>query len=179
MRNLKMIINELSNVPDPLSEEQIDNLITAINKSNHVFISGAGRSGLMINSFANRLLQIGLEVSVVGEITTPHLRNGDILIFNSASGSSEKLISQAREAKKYDVKIMLFTTDSQSSLAKLADYCIVVQAQSKYSETKSIQPMGALFEQYSMLLFDSLVLSYMQKYNITEQIMRDNHADIE
>lgn len=122
---------------------------------------------------------MGLSVSVVGEITSPHVKKGDVLIFNSASGSSEKLVSQAKEAKKYGVMIILITTNIDSSLAKLSNLVVKVEAQSKYSETESIQPMGAIFEQYSLLLFDSLVLSYMSKYQISEQIMKDNHADME
>lgn len=179
MTNLSRIITEISNVPDPTLDDRIERIVKSIHKANHVFISGAGRSGLMVDAFANRLLQMGISVSIVGEITSPHLRNGDIIIFNSASGSSEKMILQAKEAKKYNIKIILITTNDDSALAKLADYSLIIKAQSKYSETESIQPMGALFEQYSLLLFDSLVLSYMKEYEISEEEMRNNHAEIE
>lgn len=179
MENIEKIISELKNVPNPLSNTQIEEILEHIHDAKHIFISGSGRSGLMASSFANRLLQMGLSVSVVGEITSPHVKKGDVLIFNSASGSSEKLVSQAKEAKKYGVMIILITTNIDSSLAKLSNLVVKVEAQSKYSETESIQPMGAIFEQYSLLLFDSLVLSYMSKYQISEQIMKDNHADME
>lgn len=179
MENIEKIISELKNVPNPLSNTQIEEILEHIHDAKHIFISGSGRSGLMASSFANRLLQMGLSVSVVGEITSPHVKKGDVLIFNSASGSSEKLVSQAKEAKKYGVMIILITTNIDSSLAKLSNLVVKVEAQSKYSETESIQPMGAIFEQYSLLLFDSLVLYYMSKYQISEQIMKDNHADME
>lgn len=179
MENIEKIISELKNVPNPLSSTQVEEILKHIHDAKHIFISGSGRSGLMASAFANRLLQMGLSVSVVGEITSPHVKKGDVLIFNSASGSSEKLVSQAKEAKKYGITIILITTNIESSLAKLSNLVVKVDAQSKYSETESIQPMGAIFEQYSLLLFDSLVLSYMSKYQISEQIMKDNHADIE
>lgn len=179
MENIEKIISELKNVPNPLSNTQTEEILKYIHDAKHIFISGSGRSGLMASAFANRLLQMGLSVSVVGEITSPHVKKGDVLIFNSASGNSEKLVSQAEEAKKYGVKIILFTTNTESSLAKRSSLVVKIDAQSKYSETESIQPMGAIFEQYSLLLFDSLVLSYMSKYQISEQMMKDNHADIE
>lgn len=179
MENIKKIINELAKVPDPISKVEVKEVLKLIHDSGHIFISGAGRSGLMIESFANRLLQIGMSVSVVGEITSPHTQTGDLLIFNSASGKSQKLIAQAKVAIKNDVETLLITTDSDSPLAEYCKHIIVIKAQSKYTETSSVQPMGALFEQYSMIFFDSLILDYMFEYKISEQTMINNHADIE
>ena len=44
-------------------------LIDAIDRSPSVFLSGAGRTGLMVRAFGMRLAQMGLRVHVVGETT--------------------------------------------------------------------------------------------------------------
>lgn len=97
MSNITKIINELSNIPEPLRDKERKRVIKLIHDSKHIFVSGSGRSGLMVDGFANRLLQLGLSVSVVGEITSPHTHSNDLIIFNSASGQSEKMIAQVKK----------------------------------------------------------------------------------
>lgn len=70
---IKSIINEISEVPVTITDNQVDQFCNLLNNTRHVFVSGAGRSGLMIKAFANRLLQLGYPVSVIGEVTR-HIR---------------------------------------------------------------------------------------------------------
>lgn len=179
MSELTSILKELSQIPDPLTSNEVGELITQIIKSNRIYFSGAGRSGLMAQAFANRLMQLGLKVSVVGEITEPRTHPDDLLFLNSASGRSEKLLAQATVAKHNKLKIAVITTDVASPLAKLGDIVVKIDAQSKLSAIHSFQPMGSLFEQMSLLLFDSISLKLMKIMNVNEQEMRENHADIE
>lgn len=176
---IKSIINEISEVPVAITDNQVDQFCNLLNNTRHVFVSGAGRSGLMIKAFANRLLQLGYPVSVIGEVTAPHTHNKDVIIFNTASGRSQNLLIQAKEAVATGVYIIVVTTNPSSELAKLANLVLHIPAQSKVSDGESIQPMGALFEQYSLLFFDSLVLELMKSRDVNEQTMRDNHANIE
>lgn len=179
MSNIKRIIKELEEVPETMNSSDLRQILPSLHHARHIFVSGSGRSGLIISAFANRLLQLGLSVSIVGEITSPHTQSRDMLIFNSASGTSHKLIDQARFAQRKGILILLITASPQSSLAKLADIVVPIKAQTKYNTAASIQPMGALFEQYSFLWFDSLILDYMQQYDINGLDMLSNHADLE
>lgn len=179
MSELTSILDELAQVPDPLINEEVNELIRTIKEANRIYLSGAGRSGLMIRAFANRLMQLGFTISVVGEISEPHTRQGDLLIINSSSGNSTQLLAQANIAKNNGVKIVVVTTDIASPLAKMADIVIKIVAQSKVSKITSLQPMGSLFEQMSLLLFDAISLKLMKIVGATETTMRKNHADIE
>lgn len=62
-----------------------------------------------------------------------------------------------------------------SSLAKLAD-CVITIPNGMLT---SIQPMGSLFEQTSLILTDSMVLCLMAQQAETSQSMKARHADIE
>lgn len=179
MSQIEIILEELGNVPNPFDDQQVFNIISLIHQSKHIYLSGAGRSGLMIRAFANRLVQLGKSVSVVGEISAPRTQPNDLIIFSSASGQSSNLVSQAKSAQSFGLKSLLFTTAPSAPLSQYVDTVVQVQAQSKYSETVSSQPMGALYEQYSLLLFDSIVLEYMKAFDINEETMRNNHAVIE
>lgn len=56
---------------------------------------------------------------------------------------------------------------------------IIINAQSKDSYTGSIQPMGSLYEQYSLLLFDTLILRMLKKGYINAHKLREMHSNLE
>ena len=139
--NGSKILSELTEVNNQLNTSDIYKLIDLIDISNHIYLTGAGRSGLMIRSFANRLLHLGYNISVVGEISSPHTHPGDLLLISSGSGETKSLISQAEIAKQNGLKVALITTSSISSLAKLADIVLLIPVQSKDTNGETIQPM--------------------------------------
>ncbi|EEP9805104.1 SIS domain-containing protein [Salmonella enterica] len=173
MKNYSLVLNELSSLVDKIDEKEFNSLVDSIITAGHVFLAGAGRSGQMINAFANRMMHLGLSVSVVGEISSPHSRKNDLLIVGSGSGETQRLINQVKMAKNNGVFIALITTTPDSTLAPLADYVLIIPA------GHSAQPMGSLFEQASLLTYDSIVLSLMANLNETSQTMKERHADIE
>lgn len=175
MQNFKQICKEITTIADQIDKSSIDCFLSYIEEAKHIFLAGAGRSGLIINAFANRLMHLGYSISVVGEISSPHSHPGDLLIINSGSGETLRLIDQVKLAKKNHIKIALITTNNNSSLAKLADCIIVIPA----DRTTTVQPMGSLFEQSTLILTDSLVLNIMNKTKETNQSMKARHADIE
>ncbi|MGM9947678.1 6-phospho-3-hexuloisomerase [Floccifex sp.] len=175
----KIIIDELTIVNEKIDEKQINEFIRYIHQSSHIFLTGAGRSGLVIQSFANRLLHLGYSISVVGEISCPHTNQGDLLIISSGSGETKSLISQAQTAKENGLNIVLISTNNNSSLAHYANLIIVIPVQSKDTEGFTVQPMGTLFEQSSLILFDSIVLKLMKDKKETNKTMRQRHANIE
>lgn len=80
MKNCALILNELSSLVDKIDEKEFNSLVDSIITAGHIFLTGAGRSGQIINAFANRLMHLGLSVSVVGEISSPHSRKNDLMI---------------------------------------------------------------------------------------------------
>lgn len=173
MNKQSLIISELSALAGKIDHAKFIGLIDSITQAGHIFLAGAGRSGQMINAFANRLMHLGLSVSIVGEISAPHSRQNDLMIVGSGSGETRRLINQVETAKKNGVRIALITTAPASTLADLADCVVTIPA------SNSIQPMGSLFEQASLLTYDSIVLTLMDRLNETAQTMKQRHADIE
>lgn len=179
IEELKQIIQEIDKTSCDLNDNKADKILNLIFKSKSIFLSGEGRSGLMINALANRLTQIGLHTHVVTEITSPAISSEDLLIFNSASGTSDFLISQAKEAINQKVKIITFTSSSNSILSKKSNLIVTIDAQSKDENEGSIQPMGSLYEQMSLLLFDSLILKAIHKGLVTPTKLRATHSNLE
>lgn len=97
---VKAILNELSDHSSAIQDEQAERLITSILSAQKVFVTGAGRSGLMGKSFAMRLTHIGVKAYVIGETNTPSFTEEDLLIVGSGSGRTESLLVLAKRQKQ-------------------------------------------------------------------------------
>jgi len=149
-----------------------------------IFVAGAGRSSLCMRALGMRLMHLGKTVYVAGETTTPAITETDLLILGSGSGRTVSLLAIAGQARRQNAKILLFTTDSASPLAELADHRVLIPAPSLknvkgMSGLESVQPMGTLFEQSMLILCDCLILGLMQSMGVTTAQMLARHANLE
>ena len=178
------ILNEIYEVLKQIDHKQIDELIHTIMKDTktRIFVTGCGRTGYIMRSFAMRLNHLGLTTYFVGDTVTAEAGQGDILIIGSGSGETDSLICYSKKAKELGMKCILFSTRKSNTLAEMADITVVLQSGSKYellNRKDSIQPMGALFEQSLMILLDSIVLEIMRAYQISNETMFSRHANLE
>lgn len=182
-KNALNILNELENNAREIDHAQADQFVTKIRNAKHIFLQGAGRSGIAIRGFANRLLHLGFSVSVVGEISSPHTKPGDLLIIGSGSGETTSLISLAQKAVKSGVDVALVTMKSDSTIGKLAKSVLVLPGTVKEENTRDdgvfSQPMGSAFEQLCFITYDAIVLELMAQLGETSNSMFARHADLE
>ena len=80
--NLEHILKELQDATFKIEEEQIENVLKLIAPDKKIFLTGKGRSGLAAKGFANRLMHLGFQAYVIGEISTPHTKAGDLIDHN-------------------------------------------------------------------------------------------------
>ncbi|NLC96693.1 MAG: SIS domain-containing protein [Erysipelotrichaceae bacterium] len=180
---IKSVLNELLNNSEMI-DTSFEELLTEIINAKHIYISGAGRSGLMIKAFANRLMHLGKSVSIIGDVSNPATSDNNLLIIGSGSGETDSLVILAKKAKKLNLKIALITMDKDSSIAKLSDVVIVLPGVSPKLNTEtfeitSIQPMGSAFEQMCLIAYDSIIIELMKKMNQTSDEMFKRHANLE
>ena len=182
--NTEKILAELKNNLSLVNDKELDLLVKAIMEARHIFGAGAGRSGVAMRGFVNRLMHLGKSVSLVGEISSPHTKEGDLLIIGSGSGETESLAALANKAKKNKVKIALITMDPNSTIGKMADVVVVLPGVSPKLKNAgmnitSVQPMGSAFEQLCFLVYDGVILELMEKMNESTYTMFPRHADLE
>lgn len=180
---IEQIITELNRNAALLKEEQLASLIQAIRQANHIFLAGAGRSGIAIRAFANRLMHMGFSVSIVGEISSPHSQPGDLVIICSGSGETSSLTSLAEKAKQAKNTIALVTMKEASTIGGLSDVRLILPGTAKdetnRDEVPFSQPMGSAFEQLAFVIFDGIILSLMEELGETSASMFQRHADFE
>ena len=146
-----------------------------------MFVLGAGRSGLALRMTAMRLMHLGLDVHVVGEVTTPAIAAGDVLLVASGSGATAAVVRAAETAAASGARVIAITTAPDSPLAALAAVTVVVPAAQKqdHDELRSLQYSGALFEQTVVVLGDAIFHSLWKASGATADDLWPRHANLE
>lgn len=166
-------------------QEVEDGALTALvertESARRVFVHGAGRSGLALRMVAMRLMHLGLTVHVVGEATAPAVREGDLVILASGSGTTPGIVRAAETATRAEASVATLTTDVDSPLAALSVVTVVVPAAHKTDRTAtaSLQYAGSLFEQGVLLVGDALFHALWQRSGRTADELWPRHANIE
>ncbi|MBG1270925.1 6-phospho-3-hexuloisomerase [Nostoc sp. WHI] len=178
---IELVLIENKRVLEKISYPAIDQLGQAIMNAQRIFVIGEGRSGLVIRMFAMRLMHLGRQVYVVGETITPAIQQGDLLINFSGSGTTEYVLGIAHKAKKIGAYVASITTQTDSPLAKIADFLIIIEAAAKqdHSHQHSQQFSGSLFEQSSLLIFDALFHIMSQNSSKSSETLWSLHANLE
>ena len=183
MSDIKVIIDELSRTLSGIDRKQQEQMADEILKAKHIFVAGAGRSGMMARCFAMRLMHMGMNVYMVGEVVTPSMQEGDLLIIASGSGTTGSLVKMAEKAKALNGRVGLVTIYPESTIGKMADVVVQINAPTSKSEidtgVTSIQPMGSLFEQSLLICLDFIIRILMDKTGITGEEMFKRHANLE
>lgn len=174
------IIKELETSIKKIREKNVTDIIDKIKSHQRIFVYGTGRSGLMLKALAMRLMQIGLESYVVGETTTPSVGKGDLLIVASASGETGSVVMTAESAVKQGVDLIVISSDPESRLGRIQTPDIVIESATKFSNSEaSIQPLGSLFEQMLLIVFDTVILEMSQEQEGSNADMAHRHASLE
>ena len=181
--SVKTVLEEITRTVANIPLQEQEELAEQILKANAVFVAGMGRSGLMAGCFAMRLMHMGFQVYRVGEVTTPAIKEGDLLIIASGSGTTESLVKMAEKAKKIGAEIATVTIYPEAAIGRLSSSVVCIHAPTSKSEidtgTYSVQPMGSLFEQSLLICFDYIIKILMEKKNITGEEMFLHHANLE
>src|SRR6202451_1453389 len=126
-----LILNELERTLAAVSEAEIAVGQRMILGANRVFVMGAGRTGLALKMAAMRLMHLGLVVHVAGEVTTPAIGRGDLLLVASGSGTTAGPVHAAEVAVKAGARVLALTATPASKLGELAQGLVLIPAAAK------------------------------------------------
>lgn len=179
--NLKMILAENSRLATEIDFNQIADIIPFIQNADRIFVVGAGRTGLALKAAAMRLMHLGFTVFVAGETTTPAIRDNDLLIAGSGSGTTGTIVKAAEKAVSIGAKVISISTSGTSPLAKLSDHVAILPAAQKQDHGGAIskQYAGSLFEQSVLLLTDAIIQTLWQMDGTPAEELWQRHANLE
>ena len=178
MDTQKLIVDKIQEVLNATDNSQSAELKKLIDQAGHIFIAGAGRSKLVSSFFAMRLVHSGYNVSMVGEIVTPALKEGDLYIVISGSGGTKTLLPTLETAKAKGAKIAVVSMKSSSAMADLAVLTIKMGNDDVFALTKGL-PMGTSFELSTLVYLEAIIGEIVFEKDLTEEGMREIHANLE
>lgn len=179
--NSNMVLLELQRTIAQINEVDVQNAATMLLSTRRVFFLGAGRSGLALKMAAMRMMHLGLAAYVVGEVTTPAIEKGDLLVVASGSGTTSGPVHAGEVARGVDAYVLAITAAPQSPLGSIATSFLTIPAATKQGNdgTVSKQYAGALFEQTVLLLMDVLFQGLWQRSRETVDELWKRHANLE
>jgi len=163
-----------------LDHAQIAAFFSAMLGAKRIYVTGAGRSGLVAKAFGLRLMHLGYESYVVGETITPAFHEGDTLVIFSGSGETQSMVSICGTANDLNGKVCLISAKPDSRIARMADLVVnlgdptgtylheknsfeVRQLTGKYrSVTSAFAPFGTMFETLALVFSDAVISSLME-----------------
>jgi 6-phospho-3-hexuloisomerase len=130
---------------------------------------------------AMRLMHLGLVVHVAGEVTTPAIGPGDLLLVASGSGTTAGPVHAAEVAVKAGAQVLALTASPGSNLATLAQGVVVIPAAAKQNRRGAIseQYAGALFEQSTLLIMDAMFQAMWRESGASAEELWKRHANLE
>ena len=163
-----------------LDRAQMTAFFSELLAAKRVYVTGAGRSGLVAKAFGLRLMHLGCDAYVVGETITPAFHEGDTLVVFSGSGETQSIVSICGTAKDLKGRVCLITAVPDSRIGRMADLVVnlgdptstylheknsfeVRQLTGKYrSITSPFAPFGTMFETLALVFSDAVISSLME-----------------
>ena len=196
---MRMISSAAGSIADTVSDREGEQFMDALLNASRVYVTGAGRSGLIAKAFAMRLMHLGMESYVVGETITPAMQEDDLLVAFSGSGETHSITDICKTAKAVGGILALVTSRSESSIAAIADFAVVLDSRQYDDEGLSSDfairqitgehrsgadynpkaPIGSLFETAAMIFSDAVILELMDLRHTAAGDVEDNYSNIQ
>ena len=179
----KQILAEIDRVLAAVDPQQVDALLAAITGAHRVIVYGLGREGLVMRSFAMRLMHIGFNVAMVGDVTAPPVGKGDVFLVACGPGRLATTEALAAIARRDGATIVVVTAQPGAPLPSSADVALTIPAQTLADDRGgaggSRQAMGSAFEQGMWILFDALVPRLQAARGQSLDDLRARHQNLE
>lgn len=175
-------LDDLSRVFARIDEASVDRAIDAIAGARRIALFGVGREGLQMRGLAMRLFHLGLDASVVGDMTTPPVGSGDLLIVSCGPGQFSTALALLGVARSAGARTLVVTAQPNGEAAKRADLVLPIPAQTMADDrgpSVSVLPMGSLFEGAQFILFEVMILKLRDRLGVSPEAMRANHTNLE
>ena len=173
-------VDDLMRVVKRLKVREMQAFERELLEASRVFVTGLGRSGLMARGFAMRLMHLGIRVFHVGDVITPSMEAGDLLVICSRTGRSKVLSHYIAIAHRVKGRVAAITTNPDSPVGSRADAIVRIDDRpAQRGRKRRPLPLGSLFEQALLITLDHVVLDLMEALDLSEDDLARIHTDFE
>ncbi|GGI42697.1 MurR/RpiR family transcriptional regulator [Mammaliicoccus stepanovicii] len=171
----------LAMTEDKISSKSVNKIVHEIYKAETIIVFGIGASSLVASDLCQKFTRIGKQIiqsqdtHFLATAISSH-SEGCVLIGISNSGENAEILSLAKVAQKYKVKVIGLSQSENTSLGKEADYMLVHDASSE--ESLRLAATSSLISQ--LMTIDILFYSYLSKdYNKHVETMSKTRDAVE
>jgi len=176
-------IDEIRGVLENGAAAEAEKLCDELVHTKRIATYGVGREGLMMRALCMRLMHLGLDAHVVGDMTTPPLGPGDTLVASAGPGTFSTVDALLGVAKSAGARTVVITAQPDGPAPKSADAVIHIKAQTmaddRGGKKKSVLPMGSLYEVAQLVFFDIVSILLRERTGQTMDEMRERHTNLE
>jgi len=175
-------LSEINSVFDHLAADAADRMCNEILKARRIVCCGVGREGLMMKALCMRLMHLGLDAHVAGDMTTPPIGPGDLLIASAGPGTFATVMALMGVAREAGARTMVVTAQPAGPAPSVADVVIELPAQTMANDRggpASLLPMGSLYEAAQLVFFDLISILLREKTGQSPDQMRARHTNLE
>jgi 6-phospho-3-hexuloisomerase len=177
-------LDEVGMVFAALPPEAPDQLCDAVLAARRIACYGVGREGLMVRALCMRLMHLGFDAHVVGDVTTPPVGPGDLLLVSAGPGAFSTVLALLTVAREAGATTLVVTAQPGGEAARAADVVVHLPAQTMADDRggvgrTSLLPMGSLFEAAQLLFFDLVSIVLRERTGQTPDEMRARHTNLE
>ncbi len=162
-------------------EELAQKMFKTKEQNGVVHITGVGRSLIVGKVFAELLVDLGFNISIIGSNYAKPVEDHDVVLGVSGSGFTKTTISNIEACTQKNVYIIGVTTNPQSIFGRIVDLVIdldwcertkeATTYEKKQIDGKSapLTPMGTLFELTALIILIGFIYSLDKKQSKNEQ----------
>ena len=174
-------LDEIRGVLEAGAAVEVDKLCDELLKARRIACYGVGREGLMMRALCMRLMHLGLDAHMVGDMTTPALGAGDLLVVSAGPGSFSTVMALLQVARAAGARTVAVTAQPSGQVPSAADTVIHLRAQTMADDTRgtSVLPMGSLYEAAMLIFFDIVSIVLRERTAQTMEGMRLRHTNLE
>lgn len=175
-------IAEIAGVLERTSAGEAERMCAGILSAHRVACYGVGREGLMMKALCMRLMHLGLDAHFVGDMTTPPIGAGDLLIASAGPGAFSTVLALEGVAQQAGARVMIVTAQPDGEAPRNSGAVIILPAQTMANDEalgSSVLPMGSLYEAAQLVFFDLVSILLREKTGQTPDQMRLRHTNLE
>jgi len=175
-------LKDLDRVLTALAPDTGERMCVEILKARRIACYGVGREGLMMKALCMRLMHLGLDAHMAGDMTTPHIGSGDLMLVSAGPGQFSTVLALMGVARDAGARTLVVTAQPDGIAARQADVVIHLPAQTMARDLQasaSILPMGSLYEAAQLIFFDLISLMLRDQTGQSAEQMRGRHTNLE
>jgi 6-phospho-3-hexuloisomerase len=175
-------LSEIGAVFSHVADEVGERMCAEILQARRIVCYGVGREGLMMKALCMRLMHLGLDAHVAGDMTAPPVGKSDLLLVSAGPGSFSTVLALLGVAREAGARIMVITAQPAGPAPRSADVVIHLPAQTMANDraaSAGLLPMGSLYEAVQLVFFDLVSILLREKMGQSPDEMRARHTNLE